>query len=824
MGSSSSSIRMEIPIKVLREFKEYEDKIYSELCSETPTLKEKLAFYLIPKQYILDFNDYFYYWKNFTDLDTLNIYYNCPEKNDENIIITQDLINGIKSNNKQIFDFGIKLKKINNNILIKYKIENDNHIFKIDSEEGLFVPLTKEIWDRFKKHYNCDIELNREGFINERAIFIMTEKTRLDVYFIHNRTYDLIYHFCLIMNYINEFQNLIEYFKHNKITTFLDQLNINHISDGNGKLDSEKFIKKDINIPNNIPLIGNYRISIIFLDSYNFHKFNTQDFTYVKKKDLLKSIRIPNGNDINNVNDNINNPNNNKKKIPKKNWNIPEINNNNNNNMNIYNNNNINNNNNFINNKINLNNSAPSNTNNKNYNGFNNMNKNINTNMNIINNNNFINRNCNQINNTHERKNYPSSKELNCPFNQKPKQYQKESLSSKNLDCGQMITKKNSQPFPEYSQNNNNNTFSNNKKESQNNYKKYENISQGAMSRLGESSEYHSSINTSQNSNFLSDNSTIKLSKIDLKSSYYIIDCIIKCLIKNKKISTSIVNLEEKEIKNNNKILNLLYSLAKRNSNEKTIDKLKKQLYELISKNIKQFENNSKRILLLMMEYLDMDLTPKCQEKNKIQVNLDKQIAYNDFKELYFKPHQISQFYLGILKKVYFCKNCNKKNYKFKNLKTLFIEVDKDKVDNQYNLKFKISLAFGEKINSNSKYKCQNCGKNKFSITKKICIKCPDLLIICFENKLNQHQFNINLVSNLDLSKDVETSIENPVFRYQLNSFIDYDQETGEYRAYVKVNDVWNKYSKYSKTQVNVNEISKISNPQILFYEKQESG
>ena len=151
MGSSNP-IKMESPIKVLKEFKEYEEKIYSELSPSTEELQVNLYFYLIPKKYISDFNEYFYYWKNIYDLGQLNINLNSVI-NDENMIITKKIINDLKLNNQQIFDYDIKLKKIKNKILIDKTIDYDKYIFKRYTEEGLFVPLTNEMWHRFERHY-----------------------------------------------------------------------------------------------------------------------------------------------------------------------------------------------------------------------------------------------------------------------------------------------------------------------------------------------------------------------------------------------------------------------------------------------------------------------------------------------------------------------------------------------------------------------------------------------------------------------------------------------------------------------------------------------
>ena len=396
MGSSNS-IKMEIPIKVLKEFKEYEDKIYSELSPSNEELQDNLYFYLIPNKYISDFNEYFYYWKNISDLGQLNIYLNS-EKNDENIVITKKIIDDLKLNNQQIFDYGIKLKKIKNKKLIDKIIDCDKYIFKRYNEEGLFVPLTYEMWHRFKKHYKCDIELKRKGFINHGEIFIITEDLRLDTYFIHRRTQDIIYHFCFIMEDIFKFNKLVKYLKYNSVKQFLDKIEIKHIGK---EINSEKFIKKEIVIPSFIKELGNYKIIVIFLDSYNFHGLNSS-FSYFTKEDGLKSVR--------NLDDNDNNNN-------------------------IINNNNLNNN---ISNNSSSNNQSNLNSliyiNNFNYNSIsNNINQNANNKKQYNNLHNY--ENIVSDGNLEIKKNYHSTKNVNFPYNENiQKSGNEKSLTNKHLN------------------------------------------------------------------------------------------------------------------------------------------------------------------------------------------------------------------------------------------------------------------------------------------------------------------------------------------------------------------------------------------------------
>ena len=761
MGSSNS-IKMKIPIKVLKQFKEYEDKIYSDLSPDTAELQDNLYYYLIPKKYIIDFNYYFYYWKNFSELERLNFYLKTPQT-DENIIITKKIIDDIKKDNPQIFDFGIKLIKINNKILIEKRVDGDKYLFKLDNENSLFVPLTEDMWVRFKKHYKCDIELKRSGFINHGEIFIITEEKRLDTYFIHRRTFDKIYHFCLIMEDNYQFKKLVKYLKYNSVKQFFDKLEIKHIGE---EINSEKFIKKKIVVPEFITELEKYEITVIFLDSYNFHEFNKEHFSYFTQKDALKSII--------NFDDNF-------------------INNNNlNNNINPHHRSSYSNNFSGIINNLNINNSRNSN----NLNPF--------KTFDISNNNN------NDENK--EKKIYFSSKEISPAYDISLEK-NKKSLTNKNpSDCS--IQSKNP-------------NLNNCSEQSKIEYSNHINISMGYKSTLESYSDKNSINNDIRNSNVFSRNS-IKISNISVQIIHKSIDCVIRCFLNINEISNLIINLEEKEInKNNINILKLLNLFVKNNSNESMQNKLTEEIDKCLSININQYENYVKKILVSIMDLLDKELAGQLEKNIKIQINQHKSEAYNFFLKECYHPHKISKLYIGILKKKYICSYCQTKHYRFKTFNIFKIEVEKkklNKIDNNDYLDFQKYLSSDSKKITSNWCICQNkdCGNKEFIMTKTIFQASPNVFIIGFDNNLGNKKlsFNIDFIPNLDITKYIEYKNKNSNFQYQLNSFIEFDQNTNEYISYLKVNNIWYKYGKEDKTQVI--SIPSIQNPQILFYEKQQ--
>ena len=86
-------------IEVLRQFRKYEDKLYSYLKEDFNTKNaEKMLFYLIQIKYVVILIETFKYKNNIKGLDELNIYLdsheNLNEKEKEMII--EDLINEFK--------------------------------------------------------------------------------------------------------------------------------------------------------------------------------------------------------------------------------------------------------------------------------------------------------------------------------------------------------------------------------------------------------------------------------------------------------------------------------------------------------------------------------------------------------------------------------------------------------------------------------------------------------------------------------------------------------------------------------------------------------
>lgn len=255
---------MDRRIKALRNFKIYED-MFSTYLNKKSFKNESLKFYLVPKDYIRSFCNIYNYRNNISELADLNIYHDSKTEMEENKIIEKDLIKDLSEKNKVIIENKTKLPKINNEILISFK-NGSNYTFKINNE-GLFIPISNNIWDKLNRYYGCDITIKREGFSNKGELFILTEETRIDCFFKNIKTKDIVYHFCFMMKNKNDINKLIYYFKNNSAKELIERLQIKYVGNNNKK---ERFKKVEKNIPKNITIIGGTKIDIYFLDSYIF--------------------------------------------------------------------------------------------------------------------------------------------------------------------------------------------------------------------------------------------------------------------------------------------------------------------------------------------------------------------------------------------------------------------------------------------------------------------------------------------------------------------------------------------------------------------------
>lgn len=283
MGTSSSiSLKPLKPFKemknetwLLYEFREYEEDIYSNLFG-SPSIKEDIDFYFIPKRYIIHFCEISNYSDLFDELNLLLLYLRA-EENDAIQLVRSDII---KNLNKICSD-KITLEKIENmSIISKYDKEKDIFYMKFEPESG-FIPLKIGIWALFKSLYKSDIDLTKKGFLNDGEIFILTENEfKIDCFFTLYDTKDFIYHFCFKMRNYKEYEDFHKYFsEQNECHSARYLLLILKIDIKNQKT----FKQFEMEIYNNIQNIAKYRVTIYFFGTFKFTNSEDSNFNYFKQ-------------------------------------------------------------------------------------------------------------------------------------------------------------------------------------------------------------------------------------------------------------------------------------------------------------------------------------------------------------------------------------------------------------------------------------------------------------------------------------------------------------------------------------------------------------
>ena len=129
-------------IEVLRQFRKYENTLYSYLKVDYNTKdSENLKFYLIPNKYAVALTGMFKYKDNIKELDELNTYLDCEDnlKEKEKEMIIEDLLNEFKKKNNSIFEIQIEVEKVKNKEML-----DEKNSFKLNNE-GAFIPLTSNM-------------------------------------------------------------------------------------------------------------------------------------------------------------------------------------------------------------------------------------------------------------------------------------------------------------------------------------------------------------------------------------------------------------------------------------------------------------------------------------------------------------------------------------------------------------------------------------------------------------------------------------------------------------------------------------------------------
>ena len=766
-------------IEVLRQFRKYESTLYSYLKVDYNTKdSENLKFYLIPDKYAVALTGMFKYKDNIKELDELNTYLDCEDnlKEKEKEMIIEDLLNEFKKKNNSIFEIQIEVEKVKNKEML-----DEKNSFKLNNE-GVFIPLTSNIWKAICQFYNNDIKLRRYGFINKGELSIITENKRIDTLFVEEETGDHIYHFCLIMKNEIDSNKVISFLKRNSIKFLLDKLEIKHVG---LDIENNKFSKINKTIPSDTKAIGNLHIEVYFIGFHIFHEKNIyfipKEKVFPQSNESIKNIHYLNKmkenynyyQSINNQSQNANNINT-KSNIVKEDISViksmkrmmnfggnnmvpvnqlKESNQNTNifqkmlraksNNNKKYNNNN---NNNFI--------------NNNNYNNYNVF-------INVGNNQNFI------MSNTLLDMNKPQSSKVVC-MNINP--IVSGSSSSKELD----------------------------------------------LNKESNHSSHEEMTKKFQLSTFFSD---------DFSSN---VNVFIQCFLNSQRIKKYFTKLSNEKIdQNKSSLLSLFYFLQKemnsKNGNGNNINNCLENIYKYLKKYI-NINSSLNDVIALILNILYKGNKREAEREIKNDIYIDKLEA----KKIITQGSEISLYYNGTKKKKYLCTKCQKRNYKYKAFNILSIDVDKLFSDNDNSLNdsifhfdFRNYLIKGtSKTEKSSKYACKNCSNKKFIKSTYINRTCPNLLFISFEKQqdfIQQYSFSIDLIIDLNMNRYIENKNPEVDYKYYLNSFIIYDSSQADYATYLNYKRrIWLKMNKKGMKQIqNISEeMNKIINPKILVYER----
>ena len=296
MGSDMSK-----QTKLLIEFRKYEKELYNYFFG-IPDIKEDIPFYFIPKDYIDAFLSKFNFVTFTNDLDEIITYNDHSEAKDKDLTddikkIRENLIKNVEDK----IDKDLKMEKINNKKLLE-KFESKDTFFIKLGKEGSFVPLTKNIWELFCDYYDTDETLSKNGFVNDGEIFILTEEEKkIDCFFTFFYTKDVIYHYVFIMDNFDEFKKVKVHFK-NKGPHFsaryligVSNIDIKYVN---------SFQKFKVKVPGSVGKIGNFDITIFFIDSFKFNNNEGRNHDDFETKQLMQfaSYRNHNENIINSIN------------------------------------------------------------------------------------------------------------------------------------------------------------------------------------------------------------------------------------------------------------------------------------------------------------------------------------------------------------------------------------------------------------------------------------------------------------------------------------------------------------------------------------------
>jgi len=255
--------------------------------------------------------------------------------------------------------------------------------------------------------------------------------------------------------------------------------------------------------------------------------------------------------------------------------------------------------------------------------------------------------------------------------------------------------------------------------------------------------------------------------------------------------------------------------------------------------------NDSKDLIIFLLEIINKELVKKYNRKHKIIEDSQNEEAYqnidtsnenmvlnsflNDFKKNYCSI--IGDNLIGFNKSTFICQNCGGKTYNFNIFNNLIFSLEA--TSNYFNLNnnnsnmpiinFHHCFQFLSKEDIFNDTYCQKCGQIGMSIYKEIKYSMPNYLIIIL-NRGRGNAFNcyVQIPEIFDSSQYVELNSENNI--YELSGIVSHLGESsmeGHFIAFCKhnIDGKWRCYNDSIVTECNKDYLNK-GIPYILFYKK----
>lgn len=355
------------------------------------------------------------------------------------------------------------------------------------------------------------------------------------------------------------------------------------------------------------------------------------------------------------------------------------------------------------------------------------------------------------------------------------------------------------------------------------------------------------------NYSLASSNAEYNLIKIDTYSS--IIIAIIRCLLNIQKFRNYFIKMNNNNKKDSDiplsfEIKNLINQMCLRNEihSEKMNEILK---FFKLNDNYNYPISAMEKFLI----FLEKESSPNNLNSNNSKkiLSKDKEQAFYNFNNENKKENRsdLLKLFSGIEKRLHYCKDCKEKYYEFAYFNIFTICMNFNSLNPSINCSIKNSLTQKKLMISQKSgtkfvpfrnclidtlkfrksldgYKCLSCGGGRTLFSKNCYKESPEILIIKFEGL--EANDNVDLVTYIDLAEFIEGRKDNESYSYKLNSFIEFNQNNGNFITYLNFKeyneecqcyeDKWFSYSNDNNIMIDINDKDIINCPDLLIYEK----